>query len=90
MLRIISTSSINKELKENQIWGGDISREFSIKSAYECLTFKDSRKSHGFFNQFWLVKAFSNDLDTAWRVILNIMPTRSRLIRRGMAVGSTV
>jgi len=81
MLRIISSCSINRELKDNQIWGGDISGEFSVKSAYEFLAYQDSSLSLGIFNQFWQVKAFPNGLATAWRVLLNKMSTQSNMIR---------
>ena len=38
----------------------------------------------GFLKQLWEVKAFTNALTTAWRVLLDKMPTRSSLSRRGV------
>jgi len=67
MLRIISACIFNRELKDNQIWEGDISGEFSVKSTYECIAYQDSSNSLGIFNQFWQVKALLNVLAIAWR-----------------------
>jgi len=58
MLTIISTSFINKEIKDNQIWGGDISGEFSIKFAYECLAFQDLGNLMAFSINFGKLKRF--------------------------------
>ena len=37
MLRYISRGVLNKEIKGLQVWGGDTTEHFSVKSAYECL-----------------------------------------------------
>jgi len=68
---------------------GDTTGEFSLKSAYEYLANHDLVHPCGIFNQLWQVKTFPNALTTAWRILLDKMPTRCNLIRRGVIVSSS-
>nr|AER13158.1 putative retrotransposon [Phaseolus vulgaris] len=68
-------------------WGGDPSGEFTVKSAYKYLENHAPIWPEGFFKQLWQVKALPNALTTAWRVLLDKMPTRSSLSRRGVWMG---
>ena len=40
------------------------------------------------FQQLWQTKAFPNVLTTTWRVLLDRLPTRTNLIRRGVELMS--
>jgi len=51
---------------------------------YEYLESKVKYNFDGFLKQLWQVKAFTNALTTAWRVLLDKMLTRSSLSRKGV------
>ena len=87
MLRNISTCIFNRGATIQINMGEDISGEFSV-TAYKCLAIHVSNEYHGIFNQFWQVKTFPNVLSIEWRILLNKMPTRSSLIKRGVVVDS--
>jgi len=60
-----------------------------VKSACDCLGNYDTWQVNGIFYQLWHVKAFPNVLTTAWRILLDKMPTRSCLSKRGELVTHT-
>jgi len=61
-----------------------------VKSAYKFLVNQDIGPSDGVFKQLWQVKVLPNVLTTAWRFLLDRMPTRLNLIRRGVVVSSSI
>lgn len=84
MLTLISRVSLNKETRDSQVWGVEASGIFSVRSAYTRLAKFDYITHNLVFKQLWQSKAFSNVLITAWRVLLDRMPIRSCLARRGV------
>jgi len=64
----------------------DASGEFLVKSAYKCLADRDEGLMDGVFQQLWQSKVLPNILYTNWRVLLDRLPTRIDLIRRGVEV----
>ena len=60
-----------------------------MRSAYEYLANHGLGHPCGIFNQLWQVKAFPNALTTAWRILMDKMPTRCNLIRRGVIASSS-
>lgn len=60
-----------------------------MKSAYERLSNSYISPPNGVFKQLWQSKAMLKVWTTAWRVLLDRIPTRSGLIRRGVLVNST-
>jgi len=84
MLTLISRVSLNKETRDSQVWGVEASGIFSVRSAYTRLAKFDYITHNLVFKQLWQSKAFSNALITAWRVLLDRMPIRSCLARRGV------
>jgi len=65
------------------VWIGGTSGEFLVKFAYVCLANQVRGPINSTFKQLWQVRASPNVLTTTWRVILNTMPTRVSLMRRG-------
>lgn len=86
MCKFISRVRLNKEVKDVQAWGGDASREFSVRSAYVCLANHACNPYNSIFKILWQAKAFWNVLTTAWRVLMDRIPTRSSLSRRGVGI----
>jgi len=64
-----------------QIWGGDVTGEFSVKSTYKCLVPCAIGVQSSIFYQLWQAKAFSNALV---RILLDRIPIRTNLIKRGV------
>jgi len=88
MVRLISTGSLSREVQDVQKWGGDVSGEFTVDSANKCLASFSGEVHSDIFKLLWQAKAFPNAMMTAWRVLLDRLPTRSSLIRREVRVSS--
>ena len=72
----ISRATIIKDGKDTRVWRGDESGGFTVSSAYEHL-YKPKRGVYiDTFKNLWKVKAFPNVVITAWRVLLDRVPTR--------------
>jgi len=82
MFKTISVVNLNREEKDLQVWDGDASGVFSVKSAYGYLSNQVGGCHNGVFIQLWKAKAFPNVLSTACRILLDRIPTRSSLNRR--------
>ena len=64
--------------------------DFSVKSAYECVAKSDICNENVNFKHLWMSRKFPNVLTTAWRVLLDRLPTRINLARRGVVVSTTL
>ena len=73
-----------------QVWGKEEPGLFSVNSAYECLTKQSRGTQSGVFNFLRKIKAFPNVIVTAWRVLLDRIPTRVSLSRRWVMMESTL
>ena len=89
LLSILSTGSMCKEALDHLLWRGDPKGMFSVKSAYSILAIHQQLDiREGVFCSLWQAKAMPKVLATAWRVLLDRIPTRVNLIRRGVLVNS--
>jgi len=88
LLTTVDRVSLSREAKDTLSWCGDSSSMFSVKSAYECVNQRSGCRPCRVFTQLWQTKAFPNVLVTAWRVLLDRLPTRACLVRRGVTVPS--
>ena len=89
MYSFISRIPLYKEAKDVQEWGYEDPRLFSVKSAYDLLA-NYASGHNDLFTCLWKVKTLPNVLTTAWRVLLDRVPTRLCLSRRGVALDSTL
>jgi len=55
---------------------------FTVKSAYSIMTNHVDTRG-GVFSSLWQAKAKPKILTTAWRILLDKVPTRANLIIRG-------
>ena len=84
----ISTTIFSKEEKDTQVWGNDEKGCFTVNVAYECLA-KHERGPHlDVYDILWKSKAFPSVLTTTWRVLMDRIPTRECLSRRGVTMNS--
>ena len=73
-----------------QVWGNEEPGHFSVNSAYECLAKQSRGTQSDVFNLLWKTKAFLKVIVTTWRVLLDRIPTRVSLSRRGVMMESTI
>jgi len=78
---------MNREVKETKVWKGD---DFSVKSAYECVTNDAKGSSNATFKYLWMSKALPSGLTTTWRALLDRLPTRVNLNRRYVVVSTLI
>ena len=60
------------------------------KDAYECLAKHESGIQLDVFKYLWKVKAFPSVVTRAWRVLMDSLPTRECLGRRGVTMNTTL
>ncbi|XP_068483406.1 uncharacterized protein [Phaseolus vulgaris] len=85
----ISSVCVNKEQSDVRVWGNDENGCFTVKSAYLCLASTDGGRQSEVFKYLWKARAFPNVLTTIWRALLDRLPTRECLSRRGVMLEST-
>jgi len=86
----ISTTNLSKEDKDVQVWGNDETGCYFVNSAYECLAKHGRGPRLDVYEILWKAKAFPSVLTTAWRVLMDRIPTRECLSRRGVTMNSTL
>jgi len=86
----ISRVNVLKDEKDTQVWRSEDSGCFTVRSAYDCLAKSDRGPQIDAFKSLWKAKTFPNVMFTAWRVLLDRIPTRSSLSRRGVLLNSTI
>jgi len=87
---LIASIVVHKEEKDVQVWRKEEEGRFSVTSAYECLTQHVGGHQHEVFKSLWKTKAFPCVLTVAWKILLNRLPTRDCLSRRGVLVETTL
>ncbi|XP_068475121.1 uncharacterized protein [Phaseolus vulgaris] len=83
----ISRTIIKRQEQDIRVWGVNNKGCFSMKSAYESIRGDGTRI--GVFDLLWKAKALPSVLIIAWRSILDRLPTRECLSRRGVTMEST-
>ena len=53
MVSKISMYSFNRSFQDRQVWSGESSGEFTMRSTYEFQVARNSGESHDLFNMFW-------------------------------------
>jgi len=61
-----------------------------VKSAYALLDCQSNGPMDGVFSLLWQAKAFPKALITAWRILLDRIPTTYNLLWRGVVVNSSL
>jgi len=86
----ISRITMKKEEQDTRVWGNTEQGCFSVKSAYATLAKRGRGHPVEVFQLLWKAKAFPNVLTTAWRALLDRLPTRECLTRRGVMLDSNL
>ena len=90
LFTLLSGALMRRNYVNVQVWGKEEPGLFSVNSAYECLAKQSRGTQSDVFNLLWKTKAFPNVIVTAWRVLLDRIPTRVSLSRRGVMMESTL
>jgi len=80
---------LNMEVQDRKVWKGDESSCFSVKTTYKCLSNYVTGTYNATFKHLWMSKALPKVLTMAWRVLLERLPTRVNLSRRGVTVSTS-
>jgi len=88
LLSILSTGVLHRGSKDFITWRGDAKGVFSVKSAYSILVDQRNGSDNDVFKLHWKAKALPKVLITAWRILLDKIPTSKNLISRGVDTNS--
>jgi len=81
---LISRVKVMKDEKDPLLWSSEAPGCFTVSSTYKCLVKTVRGPQIEVFKYLWKAKTFPNVMFTAWRMLLNRIPTRSCLRRRGV------
>jgi len=90
LLTVLDKEVLYKDVKDLITWRGDSKGIFIVKSTYSLLTNQDTGPSSDVFSLLWKTKAVPKVMITAWRILLDKIPTRRNLESRGIIVNSSL
>ncbi|XP_068466484.1 uncharacterized protein [Phaseolus vulgaris] len=88
LVLLLSRVNMKYNVSDIQVWGKEEPGQFSVTSAYEILSNQVRGHQSEVYELLWKAKAFPNAVVTAWRVLLDKLPTRVNLNRRGVQLSS--
>jgi len=90
LLERISRTSVERYVNDTQVWGEEELEKYTVNSTYTCLVKQSRGTQQVIFYLLWKATAFPNVLITAWRALIDRIPTREALVRRGVQMESIV
>ena len=89
LISSLSLGRLYQDAQDYLFWKEDPKGMFSVKSAYSLLVQHQTHEAtDNVFGLLWQSKATPKILVTAWRILLDKIPTNDNLIRRGIQVNS--
>ena len=88
LLSLIMRKTPRKDRNDVLVWNGEQDGEFSVKSTYSVLCSLANNEVQDIFSSLWQAIAVPKALYTAWRILIERLPTYDNLIRRGLVVSS--
>jgi len=70
------------------VWVGEDTQEYSVRSGYNILNGEYSMQSSESFKLLWSLSAAPSAIVSAWRILLDRLPTRLNLGRRGVQLAN--
>lgn len=83
-MNTVSAHSLAEGTLDNWIWTKEEGGSFSVKFAYLLLQGNIDESGDKCFRKLWVVKAPSNVLALAWKVLINGIQSKENLKRRGI------
>lgn len=86
---LLSTVALSKEVNDFWVWKEDKAQVYSVKSAYDFILSRLISNSVDHFvdselSKVWRCVAPPKVLTSSWRLLINRLPTREALARRGL------
>jgi len=88
MKTMISNVNWNVNGQDRLVWAGDENQEYTFKFGYSILNSEDLMQTSEIFQLLWSTKITPSAIVCAWRLLLDRLPTRYNLARRGVQVGN--
>jgi len=66
------------------VWVGEATQVYSVRSGYSILNGESSMQSTMSFKMLWSLSVAPSAIVSAWRILLDRLPTRLNLTRRGV------
>jgi len=89
LLATISKVQWNTKDVDRLLWVGKDQYEYSVKSGYSVLNKEDLMQSLEVFKLLWSLNMAPSVIVCVWRLLLDKLPTRANLSRRGVQLGNT-
>ena len=90
LILLLSRVTLKYNVSDIQVWGKEEPGQFSVTSTYEILSNQVRGHQSEVYKLLWKAKAFPNAVVTAWRVLLDKLPTRVNLNKRRVQLNSMV
>jgi len=84
MITMISKVKWEVRGQDRLVWVGEDVQEYTVKSGYSILNCEDLMETSQSFQTLWSLKVVPSSIVCAWRLLLDRLPTRSNLARRGV------
>jgi len=88
MIAMISNFKWEARGQDRLVWVKKDLQEYTVKSGYSILNCEDLMQISETFQVLWSLKVAPSALVCAWRLLLDRLPTRSNLARRGVQLES--
>jgi len=84
LLTVISNVLWDVRREDRLVWVGEDNQEYIVRSRYNILNGESSMQSSASFKLLWSLSAAPSTVVGAWRLLLDRLPTRLNLARRGV------
>jgi len=74
----------HSQITDKWLWMADPQLTFSVKSTYKLLNANNDIGSNRVFTELWKSKTPNKARVLAWRILLNRLPTKDNLQKRGI------
>ena len=88
LLTLISNVLWDNRREDRLVWVGEDTQEYSVRSGYSILNGEYSMQSSESFKLLWSLSAAPSAIVGAWRILLDRLPTRLNLARRGVQLAN--
>jgi len=85
---MISNAKWDVRRDDRMVWVGEGTQEYTVKSGYSILIGVSSMQSSVSFKLLWSLSAAPLVIVGAWRILLDKLPTRINLARRGVQLAN--
>jgi len=88
MLAMISNVKWDVRKEDKLVWVGEDHQDYTVKSGYSILNGESLLQTSKILKLVWSLNVAPSALVGAWRLLLDRMPTRFNLARRGVQLGN--